>query len=66
MNFDFQHVLCLNFALSFFFQPDYDGETPELDRSLLPANMLDSGVPSGPHSPCRCAEHLSRIADLEG
>jgi hypothetical protein len=27
--------------------------------------MLDSRVPSGPHSPCRCAEHLSRIADLE-
>jgi hypothetical protein len=54
------------FALSFFFQLDYDSEMSELDHSLLPANISDSGVPSGPHSPCRCAEHLSRIADLEG
>jgi hypothetical protein len=54
------------FALFFFFQPNYDGETPELDRSLPPANISDSGVPSGPHSPCHCAENLSRIADLEG
>jgi hypothetical protein len=29
-------------------------------------NMSNSGVPSDPRSPCRCAEHLSRIADLEG
>jgi hypothetical protein len=28
--------------------------------------MLDSGVPSYPHSPCRYAEHLLRIADFEG
>jgi hypothetical protein len=52
------------FALSFFFQLDYDGETLELDHSSLPANILDYGVPSGPHSPCRCAEHPLRIADL--
>jgi hypothetical protein len=54
------------FALSFFFQPDYDGETPELDRRSPHAHISDSGVPSDLHSPCRCAEHLSRIADLEG
>jgi hypothetical protein len=54
------------FALFFFIQPDYDGETTELDRSSLPANISDSGVPSGPRPPCHCAEHLSRIADLEG
>jgi hypothetical protein len=53
-------------SFSFFIQPDYDGEMPELDRSLPPANISDSGVSSGPHSPCRCAKHLSRIADLEG
>jgi hypothetical protein len=54
------------FALSFFFQPDYDGETLELDHSSPPPNISDSRVPSGPRSPCRYAEHLSRIADLEG
>jgi hypothetical protein len=54
------------FAFSFFFQPDCDGETPELGRNSPPVNMSDSGVSSSPRSPCRCAEHLSRIADLEG
>jgi hypothetical protein len=54
------------FALSFFFQPECDGETLELDRRSPPENISDSRVPSDPHSPCRCAEHLSRIADLEG
>jgi hypothetical protein len=29
-------------------------------------NIADSEVPSGHDSPGRCAEHLSRIADLEG
>jgi hypothetical protein len=29
-------------------------------------NIVDSKVPSGHDSPDRCAEHLSRIADLEG
>jgi hypothetical protein len=28
--------------------------------------MSDSEIPSAPHFPCRCAEHLSRISDLEG
>jgi hypothetical protein len=54
------------FSLSFFFQHNYDGETSELDHNSPPTNMLDSRVPSDPRSPCRCAEHLSRIADLEG
>jgi hypothetical protein len=39
---------------------------PELNRSLPPPNISDFWVPSDPHSPCRCAEHLSRIANLEG
>jgi hypothetical protein len=63
---DFQHVLCLKFCPFLFIQPNYDDETLELDRGLPPTNISDSRVPSGPHSPCRCAEHLSRIADLEG
>jgi hypothetical protein len=54
------------FSLSFFFQTDCDGETPELGRNSPPANMLDSGVSSDPRSPCRCVKHLSRIVDLEG
>jgi hypothetical protein len=52
--------------LSFFFQPDYDGEKSELDHSSPPINISNSGIPSGPHSHCHCAEHLSRIVDLEG
>jgi hypothetical protein len=28
--------------------------------------MSSSEIPSAPHSPSRCAEHLSRISDLEG
>jgi hypothetical protein len=39
---------------------------PELYCSLPPANISDSGLLSSPYSPGRCAEHLSRIADLEG
>jgi hypothetical protein len=39
---------------------------PEFDRGSLPPNISDSGVPSMHHSSCRCAEHLSRIANLEG
>jgi hypothetical protein len=56
----------LSFCPFLSIQPNYDGETPELDRSLPPPNISDSGVPSDPRSPCRCAKHLSRIADLEG
>jgi hypothetical protein len=29
-------------------------------------DISDSDVPSGHYPSCRCAEHLSRIADLEG
>jgi hypothetical protein len=54
------------FALSFFFQRNYDGETPKLDHNSPPVNMSDSGVPSDPRSTCHCAEHLSIIPDLEG
>jgi hypothetical protein len=42
---------------------------PEIECSLPPINTADSkihGVPSEPDSPDHCAEHLSRIADLEG
>jgi hypothetical protein len=67
MNCYFQHALCLScLALSFFFQPKYDGETPNFGHNSPPTNMSNSGVPSDPCSPCHCAEHLSRISDLEG
>jgi hypothetical protein len=42
---------------------------PEIERGSLPMNIVGSRipeVPSGHGSPDRCAEHLSRIADLEG
>jgi hypothetical protein len=29
-------------------------------------NTLESEIRAASRSPCRCAEHLSRIADLEG
>jgi hypothetical protein len=51
------------FALSFSFQPDYDGGTPDFDCGSSPTNIPKSGIPP---SSCRCVEHLSRIADLEG
>jgi hypothetical protein len=51
-------------AMSFFFQRN--GETLQLDHNSPPANMSDCGVPFDPRCPCRCAEHMSRIADLEG
>jgi hypothetical protein len=31
-----------------------------------PADAFHSATPSTPHSPCRCAEYLSRISNLEG
>jgi hypothetical protein len=49
-----------------FAQPDRDVGMPEFDRGSVPTNISDSRVPFVHHSPCRCAEHLSRIADLEG
>jgi hypothetical protein len=66
MNCYFQHALCLSyFSFSFFFQPKYDGETLNFDHNTPPVNMSNSRVPSDPRSPCRCAEYLSRISDLE-
>jgi hypothetical protein len=60
--------LCLVFEVypTLFVQPGCDVETPEFERGSLPTNISDSGVPSGHHPSCRFAEHLSRIADLEG
>jgi hypothetical protein len=59
------------FEVIYFFlvQPDCEIELPEIERGPLPMNIVGSRiaeVPSGHGSPDRCAEHLSRIADLEG
>jgi hypothetical protein len=59
------------FEVMFFFlvQLDCDIERPTIARGPLPKNIAGSRiseVPSGCDSPDRCAEHLSRIADLEG
>jgi hypothetical protein len=59
------------FEVIFFFlvQLDCEIEMPEIERGPLPMNIAGSQileVPSGYDSPDRCAEHLSRIADLEG
>jgi hypothetical protein len=59
------------FEVMFFFlvQLDCDIEMPAIARGPLPKNIVGSRiseVPSGYDSPDRCAEHLSRIADLEG
>jgi hypothetical protein len=57
------------FVLFFLFQPNFDVEKSEVERSLLPIDTVSSqapGVPSEPESPDHCAEHLSRIADLDG
>jgi hypothetical protein len=42
---------------------------PEIERGLSPINIAGSKiieVPFEPDSPDHCAEHLSRIVDLEG
>jgi hypothetical protein len=59
---------CLVFEVypNLFVQTDCDVETLEFERGSVPTNVSDSGVPSGHHHSCYCAEHLSRIADLEG
>jgi hypothetical protein len=51
---------------SFAFQPVCAGGSLNRDRDSPPTNVFDSGFPSPPHSPCRCAEYLLRISDLEG
>jgi hypothetical protein len=56
----------LKFYSILFVQPGYDVETPEFERGSLPVDISDSDVPSGHYPSCRCTEHLSRIADLEG
>jgi hypothetical protein len=56
---------CFSFH-SFAFQPVYAGGSSTRDRDSPPANMSNSGVLSPHRSPCRCAEYLSRISDLEG
>jgi hypothetical protein len=59
-------VFELSSFYSLVFQPGYVGGSPNRARDLPPTNMSNSGVQSAPRSPCRCAEHLSRISDLEG
>jgi hypothetical protein len=59
------------FEFVFFFlaQLDFEVEMPKSKRGSLPTNTAGSRipeVPSEPDSPDRCAEHVSRIADLEG
>jgi hypothetical protein len=56
----------LKFYSILFVQPGCDVETPEFEHGLLPTDISDSDVPSGHCPSCRCVEHLSRIADLEG
>jgi hypothetical protein len=56
------------FVLFFLFQPNFGVEKSEVELSLLPIDTASSqapGVPSEPESPDHCAEHLSRITDLD-
>jgi hypothetical protein len=67
MNCHFQHGSCLSyFALFIFFQPNYGGGSSNFDRNSPPVTRSNSAIPYAPSSPCRYAEHLSRISDLEG
>jgi hypothetical protein len=67
MNCHFQHGSCLSyFSLFIFFQPNYGDGSPNFDRNSPLATRSNSGIPSAPRSPCRCAKHLLRISDLEG
>jgi hypothetical protein len=62
-------ILLLDAFLSYFlfpsfaFQPVCAGGSLSRDRDSPPANVFES---SPPHSPCQCAEYLSRILNLEG
>jgi hypothetical protein len=53
-------------SLSIGFQPVHAGGLPSHGRDLPPADMFDFGASLPPRSSCRCAEYLSRIANLEG
>jgi hypothetical protein len=59
-------VFELSFFYSLVFQPGYVGGSPNRGRDSPPANMSNPGVQYPARSPCRCAEHLWRISDLEG
>jgi hypothetical protein len=48
------------------FQPGYVGRSPNRDRDSPSVNMSNSEIRAASRSPCRCAEHLSRICNLEG
>jgi hypothetical protein len=61
-----QLVSYLKFYSILFVQPDCDVKTLEFKHGSLPTDISDSDVPSGHYPSCRCAENLSRIADLEG
>jgi hypothetical protein len=56
------NVFELSSFYSLVFQPGYAGGSPNRDRDSPLANMSNSP----PCSPCRYAEYLSRILDLEG
>jgi hypothetical protein len=57
------------FVFLFLVQPGFEAEMLEIEHGSLLVNIVGSRfseVPSEPDLPDRCAEHLSRIADLEG
>jgi hypothetical protein len=62
----FYHVLYLKLFIPFYWYSLTDAKTLKLKRSLLPTDISNSDIPSGSYPSCPCAEHLSRIADLEG
>jgi hypothetical protein len=56
------------FAFFFLVQPNCEVEKPKIERGLLQINITGvqiAKVPIEPNLPDCCAEHLSRIADLE-
>jgi hypothetical protein len=60
-------VLLSHFLLSFLsFQPECIGGSMDRGHELPLADALRTLTPFAPRSCCRCAEYLSRIADLEG
>jgi hypothetical protein len=59
-------VFELFFPFSVVFQRGYGGRLPNRDRDSPPMSMSNSEIRAASRSPCRCAEHLSRISDLDG